>query len=100
MKYTMTRWRDLLGAILLVPVILSICSVPAQAQNAQIIGVVFDETGGVMPGVTMTARNQETGLARTILTDDAGAYRLLRRPQHQVQLFRALTRPRDPTSSS
>jgi hypothetical protein len=72
----MTSWRNFLGAIGLVPVILGICAAPAQAQNAQITGAVVDESGGIVPGVTVTARNQETGLVRTAVTDEGGAYRL------------------------
>jgi hypothetical protein len=33
----------------------------AFAQNAQIAGVVRDSSGGVIPGVTVTARNADTG---------------------------------------
>ena len=32
----------------------------AQAQNAQVVGVARDQTGGVLPGVTVTAKNAET----------------------------------------
>jgi len=48
----------------------------ASAQNAQITGTVTDDSGGVVPGVTMTARNEETGLVRTAVTDATGNYRL------------------------
>jgi hypothetical protein len=48
----------------------------AHAQNAQIVGNIKDNTGGVMPGVTVTARNQETGLTRSTVTEGTGEYRL------------------------
>ena len=48
----------------------------AFAQNAQVTGVVKDETGGMMPGVTITSKNKESGLIRTAVSDDAGSYRL------------------------
>ena len=48
----------------------------ASAQNAQITGTVKDDSGAVVPGVAMTARNQETGLVRTVVTDATGSYRL------------------------
>lgn len=48
----------------------------AFAQNAQVAGSVKDETGGTLPGVTVTARNKESGLVRTAVTDGAGSYRL------------------------
>jgi hypothetical protein len=47
-----------------------------QAQNAQLNGVVKDQTGGVMPGVTVTVRNQQSGLVRTAVTDGEGEYRV------------------------
>lgn len=49
---------------------------PAFAQNAQVTGVAKDETGGAIPGVTVTAKNKESGLVRTAVTDGTGAYRL------------------------
>jgi outer membrane receptor protein involved in Fe transport len=48
----------------------------AHAQNAQMAGTVTDQTGGVVPGVTVTARNQETGFLRAGVTDADGSYRL------------------------
>jgi hypothetical protein len=46
----------------------------AQAPTGRIEGVVRDEQGGVLPGVTMTIRNQETGVTRTVTTDADGRY--------------------------
>ena len=48
----------------------------AFAQNAKVTGVAKDETGGTLPGVTVTAKNKESGLVRTSVTDATGAYRL------------------------
>ena len=48
----------------------------AWAQNAQVTGTLKDGTGGVLPGVTVTARNQETGLSRTVVSEGTGTYRL------------------------
>jgi carboxypeptidase family protein len=49
---------------------------PAYAQNAQISGVVKDSSGAVIPGVTVTARNVDTGLTRVAVTEANGDYRL------------------------
>jgi hypothetical protein len=49
---------------------------PVHAQNAQITGVLKDQSGAVLPGVTVTARNQETGLTRTAVSTPAGDYRV------------------------
>jgi outer membrane receptor protein involved in Fe transport len=48
----------------------------ANAQNAQVAGVVKDSSGAVIPGATVTARNVENGLTRLAVTDAAGEYRL------------------------
>jgi len=48
----------------------------AYAQNAQIIGNIKDQSGGILPGVTVTARNAERGFVRTAVTDATGDYRL------------------------
>lgn len=37
-------------------------------------GTVTDRSGAVMPGVTVTLRNVDTGLVRTSVTDDRGYY--------------------------
>src|SRR3989441_4510029 len=49
---------------------------PASAQNAQITGVVKDSSGGVVPGVTVTGRNAESGFTRVAVTEGNGEYRL------------------------
>src|SRR5262245_50987057 len=48
----------------------------AFAQNAQVTGTLKDASGGVLPGATVTARNEETGLTRTAVSESAGEYRL------------------------
>src|SRR2546430_9570361 len=49
---------------------------PAHAQNTGVIeGTITDEQGGVMPGVTVTLRNTETGVERTVITEADGKYR-------------------------
>ena len=48
----------------------------AFAQNAQINGTVKDSSGAIIPGATVTARNHDTGLTRTGVTEAAGEFRL------------------------
>lgn len=49
----------------------------AQAvSTASITGSVRDESGGVLPGVTVTATQTATGLTRTAVTDSTGGYTL------------------------
>src|SRR5262245_52364165 len=47
----------------------------SQATGGAIEGVVSDESGGVLPGATVTVRNTLTGIARETTTDSAGVYR-------------------------
>src|SRR6266496_5874598 len=64
--------------LLIIVVAAFVCALaaPAYAQNAQISGVVKDSSGAVIPGVTVTARNADTGLSRVAVTDASGEYRL------------------------
>src|SRR5688572_19630802 len=48
----------------------------AQGTNAAVTGTVTDEQGGVLPGVTVTVRNVDTGIVRTVVTEDDGQYRV------------------------
>ncbi|MBI2189893.1 MAG: carboxypeptidase regulatory-like domain-containing protein, partial [Acidobacteria bacterium] len=45
----------------------------AQA-TAQLAGTVRDESGGVLPGVTITVTQTDTGFTRATVTDETGAY--------------------------
>jgi carboxypeptidase family protein len=52
---------------------------PAAAQgeaSASVTGIVTDAQGGVLPGVTVTLRNIESGAVRTTAADEGGRYRL------------------------
>ena len=46
----------------------------AQTGGSRINGTVKDASGGVVPGVTVTAKNEATGVTYTQLTTDAGLY--------------------------
>ena len=47
----------------------------AQVTAGTILGVVKDETGGVLPGVEVLVTNVDTGATRTVVSDDEGRYR-------------------------
>src|SRR5438552_18387732 len=49
----------------------------AQINNATVTGTVADATGAVLPGVSITATNTNTGVMTTVLTNEAGAYTIL-----------------------
>jgi hypothetical protein len=44
------------------------------AQEATIVGTVTDPTGNIIPGITITVTNVQTGAIRTLLTNDVGQY--------------------------
>jgi hypothetical protein len=48
--------------------------------TAQITGVVSDESGGVLPGVDVTAIQTDTGFKRAAVTDVSGTYTLSNLP--------------------
>jgi hypothetical protein len=48
----------------------------SQAANGNIEGVVRDASRAVLPGVTVTVINTDTGLERTTVTNDDGLYRV------------------------
>lgn len=51
-------------------------AIPARAQTGALIdGTIKDEQGAVVPGATLTLRNQETGFERTSVSEAAGRYR-------------------------
>ena len=46
----------------------------AQETTGTITGITTDQTGGVLPGVSVTIKNTETGTTRTVVTNDTGTY--------------------------
>ena len=63
------------GAAVLVAALLFLAT-PALAQYGQIEGQVTDATGAVLPGATVTAVNEGTGVPRSSVSDAGGDYRL------------------------
>src|SRR5687768_6391934 len=45
-----------------------------QTSNATLGGTVSDNTGALIPGVTITATNTQTGIVNTALTNETGSY--------------------------
>src|SRR5262249_49557151 len=63
-----------IGIIAVVAV--SSCPSFAQGAAATISGVVHDATGGVIPGATVIAKHTESGLTRTVQTNETGDYKM------------------------
>lgn len=66
--------RKVLSAHVWLSLLLAGSAAWGQTITGAILGTVTDETGGVLPGVTVTIRNVETGLTRTVVTDEQGRY--------------------------
>ena len=47
----------------------------SQAVNGTIEGTIKDASGGLLPGVTVTVHNTDTGAERVVVTDANGLYR-------------------------
>src|SRR2546422_7332534 len=48
----------------------------AQVIQSTILGTVTDASGGVIPGASVTVKNEGTGFERTMITDQNGDYRI------------------------
>src|SRR3954468_959471 len=46
----------------------------AQETTGTITGVTTDQSGAVLPGVTVTIRNPDAGISRLVVTNSAGVY--------------------------
>ncbi|HEX2459089.1 MAG TPA: carboxypeptidase regulatory-like domain-containing protein [Vicinamibacterales bacterium] len=63
------------GIVSTVVLIVFVAASTAWAQaTAQLSGRVTDDSGGVLPGVTVTVTQTDTGFTRTTVTDDGGGY--------------------------
>ena len=69
MAVFIVRRLFLLAALLALPY-------AAYAQEAVLTGTISDSTGGVLPGVTVTAVHEATGNRFEAVTDERGAYRI------------------------
>jgi hypothetical protein len=65
-----------LGVLLLATLVGFAVPVSAQVSNAVVTGIVTDEQRGILPGVTVTLMNTETGVVRNAVTEEYGRYRL------------------------
>ena len=74
------------GVFFLVVGCLTVCG----QGTAQISGTVKDQTGAVLPGAEVTATQTETGLSRTVVSNETGAYVLASLPTGPYKLEVAL----------
>src|SRR5579883_1524146 len=67
------KMKAVSALILMVSVALSSVAF-AQTTNATLGGTVSDSSGALIPGVTVTATNNATGIASTAITNESGVY--------------------------
>ena len=69
--------RSLFSVVLVFVCLVAAVPVMAQSQaiNGTIEGTVRDDSGGVLPGVSVTLTNTDTGSSRTVVTNENGFYR-------------------------
>ncbi len=62
-------------ALALTSVVPALAVAQSTAVNGTIEGTVLDASGGVLPGVTITVTNVDTGALRVVVTNERGLYR-------------------------
>ncbi|HEY2932098.1 MAG TPA: carboxypeptidase-like regulatory domain-containing protein [Acidobacteriota bacterium] len=66
--------------VLILAVVSSASTLPLIGQSQSIygavVGVVIDQSGALVPGVTVTATNVQTNISGSTVTDDQGYYRI------------------------
>ena len=82
--------RIVLASILFIVSVLLSAPAWAQLSTAELNGRVTDSSGAVLPGVTVTATQTATGLVRTAVTDENGAYLISNLPTGPYRLEVAL----------
>jgi hypothetical protein len=72
----MLRRKRCLCLVSLVFALLTLLPTPGYSQTAELRGAVADSSGGVLPGVTITIRQEDTGVERVVVTDEQGTFRV------------------------
>ena len=76
--FVIRRWSmaPILRAVLALALFTALGAGPvfAQLDRGQVAGFVKDQSGGVIPGATVVATSMQTGLGRTVITDERGYF--------------------------
>src|SRR5262245_40231645 len=71
---TMRMMHKRIGWVLLLAALCSPVPSFGQASLAELRGTVADESGAVLPGVSVTAVHAQSGTTRTAVTSETGTY--------------------------
>src|SRR5256885_14612555 len=66
--------KRIFGLAIAVACMLWTCAAYSQVATGTISGTVRDNSGAVLPGVTVVIQNHDTGISRTVLSNEAGYY--------------------------
>jgi hypothetical protein len=86
-------WAVVRGMVMVLCCALLLAGMAAaqSADSATVLGTVKDGQGGVLPGVTVTAKNIETGLTRLEVTIENGVYQIRALPPGKYEFTVELT---------
>ncbi|MGH9257773.1 MAG: carboxypeptidase regulatory-like domain-containing protein, partial [Vicinamibacterales bacterium] len=76
MTAVLGRWVVPIAAFVLATALGTAVAAAQGDSSAVVTGVIADAQGGVLPGVTVTLRNVESGTVRTAVSEPDGRYRL------------------------
>jgi len=69
-------WRSKLRWLIATTAVVALMPSAGFAQESTVSGTATDSTGGVLPGVTVTALNEASGNTFVAVTDERGSFRL------------------------
>ncbi len=93
------RWVTAVIAMCVVFALAGTAMAQTDVTTSRISGVVKDQSDAGLPGVTVEAKNQETGFVATAVTGDDGSYRIINLPTGKYTVtaslsgFNTVTRP-------
>ena len=67
---------SILRRVVMALALVTLLPLAGYAQEATLSGTITDTTGGVLPGVTITATHTATGNTFVAVTDEKGGYRI------------------------
>ena len=78
MTQTERKWSVDIGRLLKILITLAVFGLPsvalAQIDQSRIVGVVRDQNGAIVPGATVTVKNERTGDTRTVTSGSDGSF--------------------------
>jgi carboxypeptidase family protein/TonB-dependent receptor-like protein len=76
-RFLAARVRGALVAGLMLSAAMPVAPAFGQSASASVSGVVTDQTGGALPGVTITIANRSNGVTQTLVSGPEGRYRVV-----------------------